>query len=101
MAWDEMQRATPIVPLISLRIEDACKRKHADGAREHRPDGSTEFRGDPVEEAFAEAIDGINYCREAERCNRDTNGAVGMFYAAAIALQDAAREYATGETEEP
>ena len=97
MAWDEMQRATPVAPLISLPIEEACARKHADGVREHRDSEADGFAGDPIEEAFAEAVDGINYCREAERQGKKTNGALRLFYAAAIGLQDAAKgDYFSG-----
>ena len=91
-AWGEMQRATPVSSLISLPIEEACARKHADGVREHRDSEADGFQGDPDEEAFSEAIDGINYCREAQRMGRDRALILCFFMAAEMALQDAVTE---------
>jgi hypothetical protein len=49
--------------LIDLSIEEAAREKWEAGRREH----GAEFVGDPVEELFAELIDGLNYCDEARR----------------------------------
>jgi len=49
--------------LIDLTIGEAARLKWEAGQRKH----GTEFVGDPVEELFAELIDGLNYCDEARR----------------------------------
>jgi len=49
--------------LIDLSIDEAARLKWEAGRRKH----GAEFVGDPVEELFAELIDGLNYCDEARR----------------------------------
>ena len=47
-------------PLIIHPIREACKIKWTIGQSHYGP----EFVGDPIEQLFEEAVDGINYCKE-------------------------------------
>lgn len=83
------RRAERTPPLVAVTVVEAQRQKWQEGRCVY---GGYSFQGDPVDELYAELIDGQNFCEEAERQGVHLAGVPDMLFAAAVAVRAILRE---------